>query len=52
MQKSPALHQLTRHRDYIVTQLCNHIEIYSLADPQVPKLIRAFIPDIQLETID
>jgi hypothetical protein len=43
---------LTRHRDPIVAQLCNHIEICSFADPRAPKLIRAFILDIQLETID
>jgi len=52
MPKSAALHQLTRHRDYIVARLSNHIEIYFFADPRAPKLIRAFILDLQLETID
>lgn len=52
MQKSAALHQFNRLRDYIVAQLCSHIEMYSFAAPRVPKLIGAFILDIQLETID
>jgi hypothetical protein len=45
LKKSAALHQLTRHRDYIVAQLWNHIEIYSFAEPRVPKLVRSLILD-------
>jgi hypothetical protein len=45
LKKSAALHQLTRHRDYIVAQLWNHIEIYSFAESRAPKLVRSFVLD-------
>lgn len=45
LKKSAALHQLTRHRDYVVAQLWNHVEIYSFALPRAPRLVRSFVLD-------
>lgn len=45
LQKSAALHYLTRRGDHVVAVLWNQVEIYSFADPGRPVLVRSITLD-------